>query len=343
MIPIHSRRLMLGALSAILLTASGCSDGKSVQTRAVAPKSTLKTKTYIESLPVYDSSGKTWLPLEPAANSLGYRVVEEPGGGGYVKIGYSDVLYKVRSGSPNAYSWGEPCVLPDAPDLKNGKIYMTAAALSKLFHSRVSVTPSTGEVFISTPKDQENTNSSVPESGTGSGQAGTSGGTGLIESKGADGNAGAARDNRSVQLKSDGSIMRIQNLSPSDAASLVSYAKQFLGVPYEFGAAPYEESKTFDCSSFTRHVFKKFGKDLPRLAKDQDNLGTKVTRQQLQPGDLIFFTVPGRFEKDTIPGHVGIYIGDGKFIHTWGNPGVQISELDSGYWNGVILGMRRIF
>ncbi|WP_068786116.1 C40 family peptidase [Paenibacillus phocaensis] len=123
---------------------------------------------------------------------------------------------------------------------------------------------------------------------------------------------------------------------------MVAYAKQFLGVPYEFGAAPYEQSKTFDCSSFTRHVFKKFGQDLPRLARDQAKEGVPVTRSQLQVGDLIFFTVPGRFQADNIAGHVGIYIGDGKFIHTWGDPGVQISPLDSGYWSDVIISMRRV-
>ncbi|MBY9082267.1 C40 family peptidase [Paenibacillus sp. HN-1] len=343
MIPIHSRKLLLGAISAILLTASGCSTGSNVQTRSASQKSALHTKTYIESLPVYDSSGRTWLPLEPAANSLGYRVVEEPGGGGYVKIGYSDVLYKVRAGSPNAFSWGKPCVLPDAPDLKNGKLYMTAAALSKLFHSRVSITPGTGEVYLTTPKDQKVTDHSTTKNGNESGQTGTAGRTGVITPKAAGEGSGMVQDSHGVRLKSESDLLRIQNLSSADAVKLVSYAKQFLGVPYEFGAAPYEESKTFDCSSFTRHVFKKFGKDLPRLAKDQDKIGQKVTRQQLETGDLIFFTVPGRFEKDTIPGHVGIYIGDGKFIHTWGNPGVQISELDSGYWNGVILDMRRVF
>lgn len=93
---------------------------------------------------------------------------------------------------------------------------------------------------------------------------------------------------------------------------------------------------------FYKACIQKFGVSLPRLAKDQDNLGTRVSRSELDVGDLIFFTVPGRFESDAIPGHVGIYIGDGKFIHTWGEPGVQISELDSGYWSNVILHMQRV-
>ncbi|USB31887.1 C40 family peptidase [Paenibacillus sp. YPG26] len=131
-------------------------------------------------------------------------------------------------------------------------------------------------------------------------------------------------------------------LSSVDTQELVAYAKRFLGVAYEFGADEYTTSRTFDCSSFTQHVFKQFNVDLPRLASEQAKRGTAVERSELRTGDLIFFTVPGRFQDDRIPGHVGIYIGDGNFIHTWGGPGVQISPLDSGYWQRVILTMRRV-
>ncbi|MNK27335.1 Murein DD-endopeptidase MepS/Murein LD-carboxypeptidase precursor [compost metagenome] len=138
--------------------------------------------------------------------------------------------------------------------------------------------------------------------------------------------------------RSDG----LTTLSTVDTQELVAYAKKFLGVRYEFGADVYTNSRTFDCSSFTQYVFKHFNVDLPRVASEQAKEGTAVGRSDLKAGDLIFFTVPGRFQNDHIPGHVGIYIGDGKFIHTWGGPGVQISPLDSGYWHGVILTMRRV-
>ncbi|WP_244862711.1 C40 family peptidase [Paenibacillus sp. J22TS3] len=133
-----------------------------------------------------------------------------------------------------------------------------------------------------------------------------------------------------------------QPFSSVDAQELIAYAKRFLGVPYEFGAGDYSVTKTFDCSSFTRYVFKHFGVNLPRLASEQATKGTAVNRSELKAGDLVFFTVPGRFENDKIPGHVGIYAGNGSFIHTWGAPGVQISSLDTGYWKGVILSMRRV-
>lgn len=134
--------------------------------------------------------------------------------------------------------------------------------------------------------------------------------------------------------------LRMQNTATAD--ELIRFAKTFMGVKYEFGATDYAQSKTFDCSSFTQHVFKKFNVDLPRLARDQAHTGQEVDKDQLEPGDLVFFTVPGRFEDDKIAGHVGIYIGEGQMIHTYGDPGVQIRNMDSGYWSRVYLGARRV-
>lgn len=130
--------------------------------------------------------------------------------------------------------------------------------------------------------------------------------------------------------------------STVDADKLISFAKTFLGVKYVFGADDYDKSGTFDCSSFTQYVFQKFNVNLPRLARDQALTGQKVDKGDFKPGDLLFFTVPGRFEDDKIAGHVGIYIGNGKMIHTYGDPGVQISSMDSGYWGNVLLGGRRV-
>ena len=213
----------------------------------------------------------------------------------------------LKPNSAQVFSLGEKVTLPDAPVRRDGQIYITPTALSKLLQTEVGWNPTTGEINIASPKDKN---------------------TGVIADK--NGNAEAPKP------------LRIQSASNVDTSELVAYAKKFLGVPYDFGSGTYEETKKFDCSSFTRYVFKKFGVDLPRLARDQDNIGRRVSRDELQAGDLIFFTVPGRFESDAVPGHVGIYIGDGKFIHTWGEPGVQISELDTGYWHDVILHMQRV-
>jgi cell wall-associated NlpC family hydrolase len=296
-------------ISAILActACSGYSGYSKTQERpkvnALTPAGT-PSASYYEKSYVTDSDGKYWIPLAPAVASIGYRMEDESKDGGYAKIGYSDVMYKLFPGSSEVMSLGEKLALPDPPQRRDGKIYITPTALSKLLQTEVGWNPSTGEINIATPKKKDTEVKPRPP----------------LEAK----------------------PFRVQSLSPSQSKELVSYAKTFLGVPYDFGAAPYEESKKFDCSSFTQHVFKKFGMDLPRLAKDQDNLGSRVKRSELVTGDLIFFTVPGRFENDAIPGHVGIYIGDGQFIHTWGDPGVQISELDTGYWSDVILHMQRV-
>ncbi|MEF2965293.1 NlpC/P60 family protein [Paenibacillus sp. M1] len=247
-----------------------------------------------------------WIPLTRVAESLGLRLKETDN---TAQLGYTDVMYQVHPSQRTALSFGKQVSLSDAPVRQNGTTCMTARALGELLQTDVQKDGRTGELRIG----------SLDRS------AGTKGG-GLR-----------------TAAPQTGGYNRMNILSlPANRSELVSYAKQFLGVPYEFGAAAYEQSKTFDCSSFTRHVFKRYGISLPRLARDQAELGTSVERANLQTGDLIFFKVPGRFDNDKIPGHVGIYIGDGKFIHTWGDPGVEVSSLDTGYWHNMILSMRRI-
>ncbi|WP_054940252.1 C40 family peptidase [Paenibacillus ihuae] len=286
-------------LLAVSLTGSACGYYKTdtkPKVNAVNPAGNF-VGSYYEKSSITDKQNKYWIPLKPAAASIGYRMKDDTSSGGYAKIGYTDVMYMLKPDSVQVFSLGEKITLPDAPVRRDGQIYITPTALSKLLQTEVGWNPSSGEINIAPPRDKD----------------------------------------------TDGSkTLRIQSASNVDTGELVDYARKFLGVPYDFGAGPYEETKKFDCSSFTRHVFKKFGVSLPRLARDQDNIGRRVSRDNLQTGDLIFFTVPGRFESDAVPGHVGIYIGGGKFIHTWGEPGVQISELDTGYWHDVILHMQRV-
>ncbi|KGE16730.1 C40 family peptidase [Paenibacillus wynnii] len=287
-------------LTAIVSTGTACGNTQNVSPQSANSNSQYRTaaSSYIEKSAITDQTGKTWVPLEPAIASLGYRIKDESSNGGYAKIGYSDVMYMMRPSSRKVYSLGQQFYLPEAPQRRNGHIYLTTTSLSKFLQTKVSINSNNGEVMIDTPTEPINNN----------------------------------------QVQS----FRIQSRTSVNTDELVSYAKRYMGVPYVFGAGPYEDTKTFDCSSFTRHVYRKFGVNLPRLAKDQDNQGRRVNRNELRQGDLIFFTVPGRFKSNAIPGHVGIYIGNGKFIHTWGEPGVQISNLDNGYWSDVILHMQRI-
>lgn len=86
--------------------------------------------------------------------------------------------------------------------------------------------------------------------------------------------------------------------------SLISYASNFLGVPYVWGGT---SPSGFDCSGFTQYVFAHFGINLPRVSQDQQNVGTFISRDNLQPGDLVFFGTPAH--------HVGIYVGNGNMIN----------------------------
>lgn len=105
---------------------------------------------------------------------------------------------------------------------------------------------------------------------------------------------------------------------------IVAYAKKYLGYDYVYGGA--SPSKGFDCSGFTYYVYKHFGYTLSRSSKAQANNGTKVAKEDLQPGDLVIY----KNTSLTAIGHVGIYIGDNKMIHA-SEPGVgvTITDIDS--------------
>ncbi len=125
--------------------------------------------------------------------------------------------------------------------------------------------------------------------------------------------------------------------SPSGSSigqQLVTYAKQFLGYPYVYGGA---SPSGFDCSGFMYYVYGQFGYTLYRGATSQLQNGRYVSFDELRPGDLVFF---GYGSTAT---HVGMYIGNGKFIHAENSgTGVVISSLVEGYYVGRYLTARRI-
>lgn len=137
--------------------------------------------------------------------------------------------------------------------------------------------------------------------------------------------------------------MDASTLKSIDADSLIDTAKKYIGVSYKFGAT-YPQSKLFDCSSFTQYVFEKHGIKLPRLSINQSKQGIAVSRSNLRKGDLLFFYWPGRYRSKNIVGHVGIYIGDGKMIHSSPVPkdGVQISGINEPRWKKTFLKARRV-
>lgn len=117
----------------------------------------------------------------------------------------------------------------------------------------------------------------------------------------------AAAQQRAAQQATTQSAPSISvNVPASGSASgIIAYAKQFLGVPYVWGGTT---PSGFDCSGFTSYVFRNAaGISLPRVSRDQQRVGTSVSLNDVQPGDLIFRGSPAY--------HVGIYIGGGQYIH----------------------------
>jgi len=120
-------------------------------------------------------------------------------------------------------------------------------------------------------------------------------------------------------------------------AQIVAYAKQYLGVPYVWGG---NGPNCFDCSGFTKYVYAHFGYSLNRTASAQLKNGVSVSRGELQAGDLVFFY---NGKVSTPVSHVGIYIGNGDFIHASSNSyTVEISSLYARNYDAKYVYARRI-
>ena len=153
-------------------------------------------------------------------------------------------------------------------------------------------------------------------------------------------NTPAASDELGSWLAHKGLLSQMTQASQSvtnKASELVVHAMGFLGVPYQRGGGTVETG--FDCSGFVKAIFEQtVGLVLPRKAEQQAAETQRIDKKELVPGDLVFFNTMHRAYS-----HVGIYVGDGKFIHS-PKPGaeVRIESLAAAYWNRRFDGARRV-
>jgi cell wall-associated NlpC family hydrolase len=123
----------------------------------------------------------------------------------------------------------------------------------------------------------------------------------------------------------------------SKAGDVVVGALNMIGVRYRWGGNTPDSG--LDCSGFVRYVFQDtLGMALPRRAEEMSRVGEKVRMSELKPGDLVFFNTMRRTFS-----HVGIYIGDNKFVHSPSTGStIRVDDMDSGYWEKRFTGARRI-
>lgn len=121
------------------------------------------------------------------------------------------------------------------------------------------------------------------------------------------------------------------------AGQLVSHAMQSLGVPYKLGGTSAEGG--FDCSGFVRAMYQQtVGLMLPRTAAEQAAATASIDKTDLRPGDLVFFNTLRRAYS-----HVGIYLGEGKFIHSpRAGSQVRVESMNISYWQNRFNGARRV-
>ncbi len=170
---------------------------------------------------------------------------------------------------------------------------------------------------------------------------------GWVEASDDDGNRGYLKADdimlmngaRPENVTVDASISSQSSESSILAAQMVSFSKQYIGTPYVYGGTSLTSG--VDCSGFTMSVYKAFGVTINRTSRDQFTQGTAVSFDELLPGDLVFFNTGG----NTQISHVGMYIGDNKYIHSTDGGsvnGVMISDITSNYAKNTYVGAKRI-
>lgn len=148
----------------------------------------------------------------------------------------------------------------------------------------------------------------------------------IVESK-----ARSGTNNAEFRTFAGGVLARTSRI----ATQLTRSALKFLGVPYVFGGTSVTG---FDCSGYVQHVFAMLGISLPRTADAQYDDGHHIKGgvAGMRPGDLVFFQTYAAGAS-----HVGIYLGNGKFVHASSSHGVMISSLSDSYWHARFIGAKR--
>ena len=256
-------------------------------------------------------------------------------------LGESNGWYQVAYGGKTGYVSGDYLTVVNTAE--------GISTYGKVTGSSVNVRSDAGTEFAKVTAVKKGASVSVTGFKNGWYQISVSGKTGWIRSdyvdlyasrpSGSSSAAGVSSAASSIPAASAVSNGKTYTISTS-IDDLIAYAKSFLGVPYVYGGT---SPKGFDCSGYTMYIFKHFGINLPHSATSQLGYGIHVTREELQPGDLVFFRDTNYSTKAA--SHVGIYIGGSNFIHATSSRGgkyVDIDSLNEAYHSRVFTVGRRL-
>lgn len=291
------------------------------------------------ALPLKNANGEDYVDAEQLIRLVGFKSVWD-NNRQTLKFGDHDAAFELKLDSLDARKEDDPLKLKTAPRVIDGVPCIPVSAMADLLSDEI-VFAKEGQSLVLKPSPEQ-LNLRVDEDAP------------LPEGNALDfgDDAGDPYKNAAADLSASALSGEYGDLEAIPAAALkdinipalIARARTYLGVRYDFGAAPYPQSGTFDCSSYTAYLFGKYGISLPRTARAQSKLGNTVSRSSLRVGDLLYFYVPGRFQSNKTVGHVGIYIGNRNMINSSPAPkdGVQIISIDKAYWKRTFLFAKRI-
>jgi cell wall-associated NlpC family hydrolase len=314
---------VIAGVTAALLTVSACGQSRP-QNESEAELATIQKKGsgmhILKVIPVGSDArisitklgDKSYIAAQALADVLEYRTSWDIDSL-TMKLGVNGTDFELKADAVKAVKADKPVALSLPPIYEKDALYIPVQSLADLFGTDMSFRTTDTEVSVDpTPVKVEKTELSASE-------------------------PPGVKDELSFQ-----DIPVVKN--GKSHRKLVDTAKRYVGIKYKFGTGPFSQTGFFDCSSFIQYLFDKQNIKLPRTARAQATIGSSVDRKKLQPGDLLFFFVPGRFRSNDVIGHVGLYIGDGQMIHSSPVPkdGVQITDINQPYWKKTFIRSVRI-
>ncbi|MDB5055942.1 MAG: hypothetical protein JWM44_3992 [Bacilli bacterium] len=295
------------------------------------------------SIPLISHNGIQYVQAKQLVDLLNFQSTWDPATSTFL-IGDKDANFVLKMNSNDAIKQEDTIKLTSPPMIIDQSAYIPVSALGDLFQEDMSFTVSGNQLILYSSSKDISINQDTNYSQTSQDQHLNFGDDPNDPYKNQGGPTATGASDQAVlnDLEDDNSIPVV--LRNIDIPGMIRKAWQYLGVGYQFAAGPYAKSGKFDCSSYTQYIFGKYGIGLPRVARDQANQGVTVSRNSLRVGDLVFFSVPGRFRSNTTVGHVGIYLGGNKMINANNVPqnGVQITDINKPYWKNAFLRAKRI-